>query len=82
MAARGITVADIKSAISSNNLYFPAGAFRGKEKNYSIISDTRLKDIDQFRRIIVKKGAHSAGWLSDEKIVKLGMRGFYDLPCT
>ena len=80
MASRGITVADVKSAISANNLYFPAGAFRGKNRNYSIISDTRLKNAEEFKNIILKNTSSGVIRLRDVAKVELGMRGFYDLP--
>ena len=80
MAARDITVTDIKTAISNNNQYFPAGAFRGVMRNYSIVSDARIKDAQQLLDIIIKKGKHSVVRLGDIAQVKLGMRGFYDLP--
>mgnify|MGYP001497172745 CR=1 FL=1 len=80
MAARDVTVADIKSAIRANNIYFPAGAFRGKTRNYSIISDTRLKNAKEFSSIIVKNTSTGVVRLSDVSDVQLGLRGFYDIP--
>jgi multidrug efflux pump len=80
MAARDITVGDIKSAISANNIKFPSGSFRSIDKNYPIVSDTRLKSAKQFRNIIIKSDSHAVVRLSDVATVKLGMRGFYDLP--
>jgi len=80
MAARDVTVADIKTAITTNNIYFPAGSFRGKSRNYSIISDTRLKNAKQFRNIIVKSTEDGVVRLKDVAEIKLGMRGFYDIP--
>lgn len=80
MAARGVTVSDIKNAVKANNLYFPAGAFRGKTRNYSIISDTRLKNAKEFGAIILKNTDTGVIRLRDVAKVELGMRGFYDLP--
>ena len=80
MVARGVTVPDIKTAITSNNIYFPAGSFRGPPRNYSIVSDTRLKNVMEFGNIIVKNTPEGVVRLKDVATVKLGMRGFEDLP--
>ena len=80
MASLGITIANIKTAITVNNIYFPAGAFRGPTRNYSIISDTRLKDATQFANIIVKTTPQGVIRLKDVADVRLGKSGFDDLP--
>ena len=63
MAARNITVSNVEDAINANNIYFPAGSFRGPTRNYAILSDTLLGNATAFSNIIVKQTSDGAGTL-------------------
>ena len=80
MAARNITVTDVKNAITANNIYFPAGAFYGKARNYSIKSDTTLKTPGEFSNIIIKQTAAGPIKIKDVANVELGLYSLYDYP--
>lgn len=80
MAAMGITVGDVKSAISSNNIYFPAGSITGPTRDYSVISNTKLKNATDFSNVIVKQTSHGTIRLRDISDVKIGFNGMYDYP--
>ncbi len=80
MAAMAITIDDVKTAINSNNIYFPAGAFHGLTRNYAIVSDTKLKDAAQFAKIIIKESASGTIRLGDIANVVIGFNSLYDYP--
>lgn len=80
MASMGITIDDLKAAVNSNNIYFPAGAIHGPTRNYAVVSDTQLKNADEFSNIVVKKTPHGVIRLGDIANVKIGFTSLYDYP--
>lgn len=80
MASMGITIDDVKAAVNSNNIYFPAGAIHGPTRNYGVISDTQLKNAGQFANVIVKKTSDGVIRLGDIANVKIGFTSLYDYP--
>ncbi|MAR83464.1 MAG: multidrug transporter AcrB, partial [Legionellales bacterium] len=80
MAGMGISVSDVKTAVGTNNIYFPAGSLRGPTRNYSVKSDTYLKNADEFSQIIVKQNGNQVVRLKDVAEVKLGLQSLYDIP--
>ncbi|MBV52649.1 MAG: multidrug transporter AcrB [Coxiellaceae bacterium] len=80
MAGMGVSVSDIKTAVGANNIYFPAGSLRGPTRNYSVKSDTYLKNADEFAKVIVKQNGNQVVRLKDVAEVKLGLQSLYDIP--
>lgn len=80
MAALNVDVADIESGLNSNNIYFPAGSLRGPTRNYSVKSDTYLKNADEFASIILQKSTDGYIRLSDVADVELGNQSLYNIP--
>ena len=80
MAAMGIAVDDIKNAITSNNIYFPAGVVQGLTRNYAVVSDTKLKNAKQFTDIIVKQTNNGTITMGDIANVEIGYSSLYDYP--
>lgn len=76
MAALGITVADIQAALKADNIDFSAGSIRGSDRNYGVISDTRLKNPKDFANVILKKDVSGTVRLSNVADVKFGDRSF------
>jgi multidrug efflux pump len=71
MAARGITVSDVKSALSSQNLELPAGALEAPAKDFTIRVARAYSTPEQFAALPVRPsgaGAASAG----EYVTRLG----------
>lgn len=55
MAARGLSVNDVQTAIQNSNVELPAGEIKGSSIiNYPITVETELNTADQFNNIIVK----------------------------
>jgi hydrophobe/amphiphile efflux-1 (HAE1) family protein len=80
MAATNLTVTDVQTALTSNNIYFSAGYISSKDKNYSIVSNTQLKSLDDFKKIIVKKTGNATIRLSNIADVKLGTTSLQTTP--
>ena len=80
MAGLGVSVSDIKTAVGDNNIYFPAGSLRGPTRNYSVKSDTYLKNADEFANIVIKQSGNDVIRLKDVADVKLGLQSLYDIP--
>ena len=80
MAAMGVSVDNVKTAITSNNIYFPAGAVRGLTRNYAVVSDTKLKNAGEFSKIIVKQTPHGTITLGDIANVEIGYSSLYNYP--
>jgi hydrophobe/amphiphile efflux-1 (HAE1) family protein len=80
MAAVGLTVTDVQTALTSNNINFSAGYVSSSDKNYSIVSDTELKSLDQFKKIIVHQAPNATIRLSDIANVTLGTTSLQNTP--
>lgn len=80
MASLGVTIEDVKNALTSNNIYFPAGVVQGPARNYSIVSNTQLKNANEFADIIIKNSDQGTIRFKDIGKVELGYRSLYDYP--
>ena len=80
MAALGVTVPDIETALQDNNINFPAGQIQGPIRNYTIISDTALKTPQQFGDIIIRIQNGRAIRFKDLADVELGYSSLQPTP--
>ncbi|MDE6805177.1 MAG: efflux RND transporter permease subunit, partial [Muribaculaceae bacterium] len=81
MAARGLTPADIETAIQAQNMEVSAGSVgdphSGKaEFEYSLVSHGRLTDVTEFGDIVVRSGADGILRLKDVAKVDLGRESY------
>ncbi|WP_337875031.1 efflux RND transporter permease subunit [Elioraea sp.] len=53
LAARGLTVEDVESAIRRENVELPGGRIESSAREFSVRTDTRLATPQQFRSIVV-----------------------------
>ena len=72
MAARHITINDIQSAISNNNLQLPAGYIKTPNMEFPITAKTALHTVSQFGNIVVKNNSGQPVYLKDIANIKLG----------
>lgn len=80
MATLGVTVTDVEEALKSNNIQFPSGSIQEPNRNYSIISDTKLTTPKQFANVVIsKKNGHLIRFKDIAK-VELGSRSLQDAP--
>lgn len=54
MAARGLSVDTVETAIKNSNIELPAGEIKGNVINYPITAETKLSSAAQFNNIIIK----------------------------
>ena len=65
LAARQLTVADVENALLRENVEIPAGRLESREREFSLRTDTNLRTEEDFRNLVVGRGA-------DGYLVRLG----------
>ncbi|WP_319782039.1 efflux RND transporter permease subunit [Oceanisphaera sp. IT1-181] len=66
MAARGITVADIRAALRSQNVELPAGVLENNQQNYATRIQRSFEEAVNFQRLSIRRiDADSRVYLSD-----------------
>ena len=73
LAARNLTVADIESALRRNNVELPSGEIESSTRLFTVRIDSRLSEVEQFRRIVVDRVAGYPVRLSDVARVETGV---------
>jgi len=82
MAAAGVTVADVKNAVSAQNLEVPGGRVESRSREFSVLAETSLNKPEEFANIVI---ADKNGYLlriKDIGRVEMGVedsRSFYRL---
>ena len=56
LAARQLTVADIESALRTENVELPAGRLESTDREFSLRTDTGLREVDDFRQLVIGRG--------------------------
>src|SRR5436309_181117 len=69
MAGRGVSAADVSAAIASNNFQAAAGQAKGYFIVSNVSANTDLKNLDQFKQMIVK--SRDGGFVRMEDIAKV-----------
>lgn len=77
MAAFDITVADIESALRTQNVEIPAGTIKSNSREFSIVARTDLNSVQEFESVILRTTTNQAGnqhivRLNDVATVELG----------
>jgi multidrug efflux pump len=80
MAALGVTINDIQTALKANNIDFSAGSIRSADRNFSLVSDTRLTSVDEFKNLIIRDTHDQIIHLSDVATIELGSQSLEDSP--
>jgi multidrug efflux pump len=80
MAALNVTIKDIQDTLKANNIDFSAGYIRTKDRNFSLVSDTRLTTPEQFRRLVIRETQDQMIRLSDVATIELGSQSLEDSP--
>jgi multidrug efflux pump len=65
MAARGITVTDIESALRTENVELPAGKLESTDREFTVNMERLYRTADDFRQLAIAKG-------DDGHIIRLG----------
>ncbi len=65
LAARGLTIADVESALRSENIELPAGSIESRERQFTVRLQRAFRDADDFRSLVLKRG-------DDGYLIRLG----------
>ncbi|QIR14462.1 efflux RND transporter permease subunit [Shewanella aestuarii] len=65
LAARGLTVSDIESALRSENVEFPAGSVESKDRHFTVRLERVYRTAEDFANLVITQG-------DDGYLVKLG----------
>ncbi|MEB2399398.1 MAG: efflux RND transporter permease subunit [Alcaligenaceae bacterium] len=53
LAAYGLTVQDVESALRQQNVLIPAGRIESRQREFSVVASTDLQTVEQFRNVVV-----------------------------
>jgi len=56
LAARGLTVADVESALRAENIELPAGRLESRSREFTLRTATGFADADDFSKLVVGRG--------------------------
>ena len=76
LAARGLTAADISTALASNNYLAALGASKGQMVTVPLTAATDLHSLEEFKQLIVKQSGDSIVRLEDVATVTLGSENY------
>ncbi len=72
MAARNITVSDITSALAAQNVNIATGQIKAKNRYYTVIVNSNLNSVQQFRNLIIHQSNGNFVRLGDVARVTVG----------
>jgi len=72
LAAYGLTVQDVESALGQQNVLIPAGRIESADREFSVVSSTDLHNVEQFRKVIVANVKGYPVRLADVADVRIG----------
>jgi multidrug efflux pump len=73
MAAHQVTVTDIEQTLRANNIELPAGKVESSSRDFTVRADSRLSDVEEFRRLVVRRDGDHLIRLGDVAEVELGV---------
>ncbi|MBW8782725.1 MAG: efflux RND transporter permease subunit [Verrucomicrobia bacterium] len=76
LAARGLSPSDVRSALAANNALAAVGATKGSMLSVSLVANTDLKNVDQFKQLVVARRNGAIIHLSDVADVELGAEDY------
>ncbi|AOS46227.1 Efflux pump membrane transporter BepE [Lacunisphaera limnophila] len=76
LAARGLSPAEVRAALQANNALAAVGATKGSMISVSLVADTDLKNVEQFRQLVVAEKNGTLIRLEDVADVVLGAESY------
>ena len=76
LAGRGISAAEVRQALGNNNALSAVGSTKGSMIQVSLVADTDLKNVEQFKKLIVAERNGSIVRLEDVAEVVLGAESY------
>ncbi|MDX2411046.1 MAG: efflux RND transporter permease subunit [Woeseiaceae bacterium] len=65
LAARGLTVADIESALRRENVQIPSGRLESSTREFTLRTDTGFRSVEDFQQLVLREG-------DDKYLMRLG----------
>ncbi|MFO7541948.1 MAG: efflux RND transporter permease subunit [Thiobacillus sp.] len=65
MAALGVTVQDVETALRSQNTELPSGRIEGPMREFTVLAETDLKTPEEFERVIIRESGGALVRLGD-----------------
>ncbi len=65
LASYGLSLSDVSKAVSASNVIEAVGRLEDHYKLYLVVSDTRLADLQQIGKMVVRSGEHGVVLLND-----------------
>src|SRR4051812_24764333 len=78
LAARGLSPSDVRAALQANNALAAVGSTKGSMISVSLIANTDLKNVDEFKQLVVAQRNGAIIHLSDVADVTLGAESYDD----
>ncbi len=72
MAAYNMTPQDVENAMRAQNIEIPAGRIESADREFTVLSETDLRTVEQFEKMIVRENSGYLVRLSDVARVELG----------
>ena len=76
LAARGLSPSEVRSALQANNALAAVGATKGSMLSVSLVANTDLKNVDEFKRLVVAQRNGTIIRLADVADVELGAEDY------
>jgi len=76
LAARGLSPAQVRQALVNNNALAAVGATKGSMLRVSLVANTNLKDVEEFKDLVVAQSGGAIVRLSDVADVELGAENY------
>ncbi len=76
LAARNLSPAQVRTALAANNALAAVGSTKGSMLSVSLVANTDLKNVDEFKRLVVAEQNGSLVRLSDVADVVLGAENY------
>lgn len=73
LAARDITVAEVESALRSNNVELPAGSIESTSRDFTVRAEGRLSNVEEFRNLVVRRDGNNLLRLGEVANVVMGV---------
>lgn len=76
LAARGISPAEVRAALQANNALAAVGSTKGSMLSVSLVANTDLKNVDEFKKLVVAQRNGTIIRLADVAEVVLGAEDY------
>ena len=72
MAALGVTVQDVESALRSQNAEFPSGRIESQTREFTVLAQTELRTPEEFERLVIRDAGGTLIRLADLGRAEIG----------